>query len=252
MYNLPQSTINPDGRVSLTTASIQVSCWGLNYDENYYLPPWLNKQRELCRSFAASGNAIGQIILKTLERELHLYSNELTEIHQPKDYSGEFVRLFRYPAPKDGKPHNTAPTPAHTDATSMTLLFNWQGGLQITKHDAQARVDKVDRDYEGEEWLYIPPEPGHVIVNLGDTMVILSNGVLKSGRHRVVTPPGPQAKFHRYSVLTNLRPANDTLMRALKSDMIPPEEGNGEDITALEWGLAKVKAILDRMAAAKN
>jgi isopenicillin N synthase-like dioxygenase len=231
---------------------MQVSCWGLNYDENYYLPPWLNKQRELYRSFAANGNAIGQIILKTIERELHLYANELTKVHQPKDYSGEFVRLFRYPAPKDGKPHNTAPTPAHTDATSMTLLFNWQGGLQITKRDAQQRVDRLDRDYEGEEWLYVPPEPGHVIVNLGDTMVILSNGVLKSGRHRVVTPPGPQAKFHRYSVLTNLRPANETPMRALKSDMIPPEEEIAEPMTARVWSLAKVKAILDRMAAAKK
>ncbi|KAF2648722.1 Clavaminate synthase-like protein, partial [Lophiostoma macrostomum CBS 122681] len=206
---------------------LNVSCWGLNHDENYYIPPWLRNQRELFRSFAANGNAIGQVILKTLERELHLYADELTNIHQPEDYSGGFVRLFRYPAPKDGKPHSTAPTPAHTDATSMTLLFNWQGGLQITKRQGQER-----------EWLYIPPEPGHVIVNLGDTMLILSNGVLKSGRHRVVTPPGPQAEFHRYSVLTNLRPSNDTPMRALKSDMIPSGE-DGEIVTAREWSLAK-------------
>lgn len=199
-----------------------------------------------------NGNAIGQIILSVLEREMHLKPGELTDMHRLEDASGEFLRLFRYPAPKDGKPLATPPTPAHTDATSMTILFNWQGGLQITKpkNATFGEVEMVDRDRTGEEWLYVKPEPGHVIVNLGDPMVVFTNGLLKSGRHQVVTPPGPQGLFHRYSVLTNLRPANDLPMRALKSDVIPNKEGKElEEVpTALEWSLIKVKAILERMS----
>jgi len=114
-------------------------------------------------------------------------------------------------------------------------------------------VDVEDADKELEDsWYYIKPEPGHVIVNLGDIMVVLTNGVLKSGKHRVVTPPGPQGRFDRYSVLTNARPANDTLMRSLKSDMIPPETAeqmDEEPLTALQWSIKKVRAILARASA---
>lgn len=226
----------------------------LNDPDNYDIPSWLNAHTDLYASFLKDGNVIGQAILNVLERELHLQPGELTSKHQLYDNSGEFLRLFRYPAPKDGKPSEVPPTPAHTDATSITILFNWQGGLQITKpkeSTGQYKVDRVDADREGEEWLYVKPEPGHVIVNLGDPMVIFTNGVLKSGRHQVVTPPGPQALHHRYSVLMNLRPTNDTPMRSLKSDVIPPVadgEEDGEVDTALQWSIRKVKAILDRMS----
>lgn len=200
-----------------------------------------------------NANAFGQSILTVLERGLHLQPGEFTNIHKLNDKSGEFLRLFRYPAPKNGKPLEAPPAPAHTDATSITMLFNWQGGLQITKtkQAAPGSVELADRSLETDDWLYVKPEPGHVIVNLGDPMVVFSNGVLKSGRHQVVTPPGPQGLYHRYSVLTNLRPSNSTLIRPLKSDVIPEatEEQNESSLTALEWSLEKVKAILARMAA---
>ena len=242
-----------DSRPSFNKLDYQVSTHRLLYESDHYqLPDWLSAHTDLYRSFMKNGNAIGQIILSVLERDMHLAPGTLTDLHRLEDASGEFLRLFRYPAPKDGKPLATPPTPVHTDATSMTILFNWQGGLQIAKPKGSAlgSVEMEDSDHVGEEYLYVKPEPGHVIVNLGDPMVVFTNGLLKSGRHQVVTPPGPQGLFHRYSVLTNLRPANDTPMRALKSDIIPVKEGGeeGELPTALQWSLTKVKAILERMA----
>lgn len=204
-----------------------------------------------------NGNAFANIIFTILERHLHLPTGALTSFHQTKDASGDFLRMLHYPAPKDGKPLLKAPTPSHTDASSITILFTWQGGLQITKNESiagtgQGKVDVEDIDRDSDRWYYVRPEPGHVIVNLGDVMVVLTNGVLKSGRHRVVTPPGDQGKFDRYSVLTNARPANGTLMKSLRSDMIPlesEEDINEKPVTALEWSMRKVRAILERAAA---
>jgi len=50
--------------------------------------------------------------------------------------------------------------------------------------------------------------------------------------------------------LISTRPANETLMKPLKSDRIPPEspeQQKGEVLTALQWGMKKVRAILNRM-----
>lgn len=199
-----------------------------------------------------SGNTIANVILSILERQVHLPPTSFTSLHKLTDSSGDFLRMFRYPAPKDGKALSTPPTPAHTDAVSVAILFNWQGGLQITKSKEQVgKVDVEDTEKESEDsWLYVKPEPGHAIVNLGDVMVVLTNGLLKSGRHRVVTPPGPQGRFHRYSVLVSTRPADQTIMKPFRSDMIDPEtpeQLEGETLTALQWGMRKVRAILNRM-----
>ncbi|PQE23088.1 2OG-Fe(II) oxygenase family protein [Rutstroemia sp. NJR-2017a WRK4] len=235
---------------------LNISHYGLLCEpEKYKLPPWLSKSEDLYRSFMEDGNWIANLIFSILERKLHLPPGALTSIHQTKDASGDFLRMLHYPAPKDGKPLTKAPTPSHTDASSITMLFNWQGGLQITKARAagESKVDLEDADKESEDsWYYVKPEPGCLIVNLGDAMVVLTNGLLKSGKHRVVTPPGPQGRFNRYSVLTNARPKNDTLMRSLKSDMINPESEEQlaeEAITALEWSMRKVRAILARASA---
>lgn len=46
-------------------------------------------------------------------------------------------------------------------------------------------------------------------------MVTFTNGTLKSAKHRVVPPPGPQGAADRYSVVYFVRPHNDVPMRAL-------------------------------------
>lgn len=45
------------------------------------------------------------------------------------------------------------------------------------------------------------PLPGHAIINLGDAMVMFSNGLLKSGKHRVVPAPGEQVHVDRCRVV---------------------------------------------------
>ncbi|KAG5786827.1 hypothetical protein H9Q69_014099 [Fusarium xylarioides] len=95
---------------------------------------------------------------------------------------------------------------SHTDFGSITVLFNWVGGLQIQSHDPERQG----------EWAFVKPLPGHAIINLGDAMVKFSNGRLKSGKHRVVPLPGPPGQLDRYSLVYFVRPADDVLLEPVE------------------------------------
>ena len=64
------------------------------------------------------------------------------------------------------------PTPPHRDTVSVSFVFTRQGVLQIT--NAPNEYKKIDTALEPEEsWYHVPPIPGYVIMNLGDTFHIL-------------------------------------------------------------------------------
>ena len=185
------------------------------------------------------------VVLAILEKGLLLPSGAFTSLHKLTDRSGDTVRILHYPVPKNGKALDVPATLAHRDIASVVLLFCWQGGLQIT--NSTAAVDHIADEPE-DTWSYVPPLPGHVIMNLGDAMQILTNGVLKSGKHRVVSPPGAQAKHDRYSVLISARPKEDTPMRSFQSPKIPlGEQVEGEILTAKQWGMQTAMRVLQKI-----
>ena len=152
----------------------------------YQLPSWLAAHADLYRSFMSEGHLVSSALLRLLEEQLQLPDGGLVDRHRFMDESGDFLRVFRYPAPPDGQPLDVPPTPPHTDTVSVAMLFNWQGGLQITPVNCTAgQAQLLDSETEPENtWLFVEPRPGHAIINLGDPMVIFSNGLLKSGKHR--------------------------------------------------------------------
>jgi len=114
----------------------------------------------------------------------------------------------------------------HTDFGSVTVLFNRLGGLQVLPPG------------KGAEWCYVKPLPGHAIINLGDAMAKFTNGLLRSNIHRVVSPPGKQGDYTRYSLVYFSRPENEVMMKRLEgSDKIPElaEGEKDEDICAKDW-----------------
>lgn len=82
---------------------------------------------------------------------------------------------------------------------------------------------------------------GLLIVNCGDALVRFSNGLLRSNLHRVISPPGEQAKVDRYSVVYFSRPEDQVLMKPLKGGVIPPSTEEFEDVTSEQWILNRVK-----------
>lgn len=83
----------------------------------------------------------------------------------------EALQLNHYPACPD--PDQAMGLAAHTDSSLFTILYQSNtSGLQVLK--------------EGVGWVTVPPVPGGLVVNVGDLLHILSNGLYPSVLHRAV------------------------------------------------------------------
>jgi isopenicillin N synthase-like dioxygenase len=157
--------------------------------------------KPLIRDFTKNAHECGMVVLRTLARQLDLPQTTFTDKNLISSSSCDHCRLtHKTPHVADKQ---AIGLPSHTDFGSITVLFNWLGGLQIQSRDP-SRLG---------EWEYVKPLPGHAIINLGDSMVIFTNGELKSAKHRVVPAPGEQVNVDRYSVVYFVRPANEILMK---------------------------------------
>ncbi|KAL5081901.1 hypothetical protein RYX36_010322 [Vicia faba] len=65
--------------------------------------------------------------------------------------------------------------------------------MSFIKRKTNAFSWKIDKEVEGlqvlidDKWINVPAIPNALVVNLGDQMQIMSNGIFKSQMHRVVT-----------------------------------------------------------------
>ena len=117
----------------------------------------------------------------------------------------------------------------HTDNGSVTVLFNIVSGLQV--------LDDTD------SWCYVRPEPGHAIINLGDPMVQLTGGVLRSNMHSVVPAPGAQSECPRFSMAYAMKAPYACRMERLKGGGIPSGEEEEMVGTYEEFHAKKSKGI---------
>ncbi|KAM7250676.1 hypothetical protein ACFE04_022559 [Oxalis oulophora] len=91
----------------------------------------------------------------------------------------KMVNMNYYPACPN--PELTVGVGRHSDMGTLTVLLqDGIGGLSVKlEHD----IDNLKKD----EWIEIPPVSGALVINIGDTLQILSNGRYKSAEHRVAT-----------------------------------------------------------------
>ena len=165
------------------------------------------------------------LLLEHLNYSLQLPENTLANLHRLNVKSGDQIRFIR--APPQPPSDRRASIGAHTDFGSITILFNRIGGLQIPS----------SRSKEGMEWEYVRPLPGHCLVNLGDAMVKLTNGILKSSIHRVVSPPGEQESATRTSLVYLARPEDEVLLKPVQGSALidAVEVETTETMTSKVW-----------------
>jgi isopenicillin N synthase-like dioxygenase len=125
--------------------------------ESRSYPPLINHHRPLLQAFTKHGHECGMVVLQTLAKELGLAPDEFTNLNLFDQPSGDHCRLTRK------APHSSDTNPlavglqSHTDFGSVTILFNWLGGLQIESR-TEGRTG---------EWEWVKPIPGHAVINLG-------------------------------------------------------------------------------------
>ncbi|CAI9095444.1 OLC1v1031398C1 [Oldenlandia corymbosa var. corymbosa] len=108
------------------------------------------------------------------------------------------IRMNYYPP--CAQPEKAMGITPHSDGTLFTLLVqvNEVEGLQVRKDG---------------KWVPIKPLPGDIIVNVGDSMEIITNGEYKSIEHRAVVNSEKErlsiAAFHNPSVEAKIGPLSD-------------------------------------------
>ncbi|CAO2837834.1 unnamed protein product [Amaranthus hypochondriacus] len=109
-------------------------------------------------------------LLKAMARSLNLEESSFHKQHG--DEVGMSARFNFYPPCP--VPENVLGVKPHADGVTMTFLLQDKEveGLQVLKDD---------------QWFRVPIVPHAIFVNVGDMLEIMSNGILKSPIHRVVT-----------------------------------------------------------------
>ena len=202
--------------------------------ESRTYPQEITSNKPLFQAFTKNAHELGMIVLRVLAAQLDVPLETFTDRNIFTKPSGDHCRLTRkYAHVSDS---NAVGLPSHTDFGSVTILFNWLGGLQIQSHDPARQG----------EWAYVKPLPGHAIINLGDAMVTFTNGMLKSAKHRVVPAPGDQVSVDRYSIVYFVRPHNDVIMEPVEkfkdlneslkvAGKFEPKVDDGKPLTAGDW-----------------
>lgn len=138
---------------------------------------WPNDCKEVALEFLRTSTHIVKSILEVLFEHLRV---RLDESKLDALVGMKMINMNFYPACPD--PDLTVGVGRHSDLGTLTLLLqDGIGGLYV-----KTEGNLEGRDHE-EEWLEIPPIPGALVINIGDTLQVLSNGRYRSAEHRART-----------------------------------------------------------------
>ncbi|KAL8152985.1 hypothetical protein V2J09_010745 [Rumex salicifolius] len=150
--------------------------------------------RKVVRELSDKIEAMPKTILKAMARSLELEDDCFVKHH---GLDGGFTFKLNF-YPKCPNPEHVLGISPHSDGTTFTMLLQDQRGLHIMANDC---------------WFDVPVIPGAIFVNVGDLMEIMSNGIIKSTLHRVVTSADKErvsvAMFYSPSSFKEIGPINE-------------------------------------------
>uniref|UniRef100_A0ACD5XXM4 Uncharacterized protein n=1 Tax=Avena sativa TaxID=4498 RepID=A0ACD5XXM4_AVESA len=136
--------------------------------------------RDILSEYTARCRNVANLVLENLAKLLNLRDDYFVDMLDENAVT--YARLNYYP--HCPKPDHVLGMKPHTDASVITIVFidNNVSGLQMQNNGV---------------WYNVPIVPNALLVNVGDVIEILSNGIFKSPVHRVVT----NAKKERLSLV---------------------------------------------------
>jgi len=145
-------------------------------------------------------DALGTRVLRALALHIDLPEHFFDD---KVDIGNSILRPIHYP-PITAPDIPNVRAGAHEDINFITLMV----GASAAGLEVQSRKG---------EWVPFTAEADTIVVNIGDMLQRLTNHVYPSTTHRVVNPPGEQARKPRYSVPFFLHPNPDVVLDPLPS-----------------------------------
>lgn len=133
----------------------------------------LNEYVDLMRNL---GRTLASLVALSLELPEDYFSKE--DLAEPLMIG----RLLHYPPQEQQIVANQLGAGAHTDWGLLTMLLQDDiGGLEVLNAD--------------DEWIKAPPIEGTLVVNLGEMVRVLTNGLYRSNYHRVVNNQSGRSRY---------------------------------------------------------
>lgn len=126
--------------------------------------------REILHEYTMNSNHIAELLLKAMAMSLNIEENCFLD--QCGEQALMYARFNFYPPCP--RPKNVLGLKPHADGSSITILLQDKEveGLQVLKDD---------------HWFRVPILPHALLINIGDQVEMMSNGIFHSPVHRVVT-----------------------------------------------------------------
>ena len=177
---------------------------------------------ELYDAFDAAGVKVLRAIARFLKVDEEYFTDTVRD-------GNSVMRLLHYPAQIEPT-GNHIRAGAHEDINTITLLLGAEeAGLELKTKDGR--------------WIPVSPKPGELVINIGDMLQRLTNGVLRSTSHRVVNPAPDRASHARYSMPFFLHFRPDFMIEALPGTVPPGEEPKWPPISSHEYLQERLREI---------
>jgi isopenicillin N synthase-like dioxygenase len=168
----------------------------------------------------------GVKVLRAIARFLKVDEEDFTDTVRD---GNSVMRLLHYPAQSEPT-GNHIRAGAHEDINTITLLLGAEeAGLELKTKDGR--------------WIPVSPKPGELVINIGDMLQRLTNGVLRSTSHRVVNPSPDRASHARYSMPFFLHFRPDFVIEALPGTVPTGEQAKWPPISSHEYLQERLREI---------
>ena len=189
-------------------------------------PAEVHDFRNTSTELYAAFDEAGVKVLRAIARFLNVDEDYFTDTVRD---GNSVMRLLHYPAQSEPTGEHIRAA-AHEDINTITLLLGAEeAGLELKTKDGR--------------WIPVSPKPGELVINIGDMLQRLTNGVLRSTSHRVVNPAPDRASHARYSMPFFLHFRPDFMIEALPGTVPPGEQPKWRPISSHEYLQERLREI---------
>lgn len=186
------------------------------------IPGFKDVSLEMFETFDRTGRRLLSAIARVLALPPDFFEDKV-------QLGNSVLRVIHYP-PMPPNPAESIRAGAHEDINVITLLLGAEEpGLQVLTRQGA--------------WLSVNPAPGSMVVNVGDMLQRLTNGMLRSTSHRVINPVRDRAQNARFSMPFFLHFNPDFPIAALPSCVGPGKPQPLPPILAEEYLQERLREI---------